>query len=162
MIFSPQFDLILPGTLEIDDSSSWLLASWSDLVDLLPFKNVSSFILFSFFYSTFCLSSFGLITINRDFSFIIDRYFFVRSWRRAMLKYLRLFMISTMFISSAICARASSILSIFFVFLQLQHLQRRQLGIVSSMYSHMLHHLVGLMNQAAFFSSWILYKRDAR
>ena len=162
-------DLWLPGILDIDDSSSWLLASWRDFVDLFPFKNVASFILLSFFYSTFSLSLSRSITMNRDFSFIIYRYYLVRSCRKAMLKYRRLFMISTMFISSAIWARASSILSIFLVFLQLHLLHLRQLGIQSSMYSYMLHHFVGSMNDPAVLellwlseSSWILYKRDAR
>ena len=146
---SPIIDLWLPGTLEMDDSSSWLLASWRDFVDLFPFKNVASFILFSFFYSTFSLSLSGSITINRDFSFIIYRYYLVRSWRKAMLKYRRLFIISTMFISSAIWARASSILCIFIVFLPLHFLHLRQSGKQSSMYSYMLHHLVGSMNDPA-------------
>ena len=79
-------------------------------------------------------------------------------------------MISTMFISSSIYSRASSIASIVLVFLQLHFLHLRQLGIASSKYSYMLHHFVGDMNETdAFFillepsiSSEILYKREAR
>ena len=79
-------------------------------------------------------------------------------------------MISTMFISSSIYSRANSIASIVLVFLQLHFLHLRQLGIASSKYSYMLHHLVGDMNETDAFlkllwfsvSSAILYKREAR